>query len=234
NGRHIGHVEVPGEEYPGVLADLGDKGVDHVAALGLGVDGGEVGTGQHVADDAGGIAGVHQIIDDEELAAIARDVEDRPADFLEHLDAAPVLVVVAFDRYRLDGADIELAGDDGGRHQPAPGDRHHGVERAQPRQAPGQRAAIAVELIPGDGKRLLAGSVQHWSPCGRRPVTRENPSLAKRGAVANHSASGAITPAFACAAATIARTFSAASASRPSSAERSTSSVMTRPDPICG
>ncbi len=52
--RHVGDVEVPREENPGVLADFGDEGVDHLAALGLGIDGGEMRARQHVAHGAGG------------------------------------------------------------------------------------------------------------------------------------------------------------------------------------
>jgi hypothetical protein len=41
-GLDVLQRHVPGEEDPGVLADLGDEGVDHRLALGLGVDGGEM------------------------------------------------------------------------------------------------------------------------------------------------------------------------------------------------
>src|SRR6185312_2627723 len=38
----VGEAHVPGEVDPGVLADLGDEGVDHRPALRLGVDGREM------------------------------------------------------------------------------------------------------------------------------------------------------------------------------------------------
>ena len=44
---------VPGEEDPGVLADLGDVAVDRRPAGGLCIDRGEMGLGQQGADRAG-------------------------------------------------------------------------------------------------------------------------------------------------------------------------------------
>jgi LuxR family transcriptional regulator, quorum-sensing system regulator SdiA len=41
-GPHVLQRHVPGKEDPGVLAHLGDVGVDHRPALGLGVDGGKM------------------------------------------------------------------------------------------------------------------------------------------------------------------------------------------------
>src|SRR5690606_3465513 len=110
--------------------------------------------GEHFADDAGGGAGVDQIVDDQYFAAILRHVEDRLADGLEHLDAALVLVVIALDGHGLDRADIELARHDGRRNEAAAGDGDDGVERAHAGQPPGQRPAVAVELVPGHGERL--------------------------------------------------------------------------------
>src|SRR3546814_11234301 len=58
----VGEVDVPGEQDPGVLADLGDVGIDQRTAGGLGVDRREMRPGQHLAPDSGGGAGVDQEI----------------------------------------------------------------------------------------------------------------------------------------------------------------------------
>lgn len=236
DGGDVGDVEVPGEENPGVLADFGNERVHHFAALGLGVDGGEVGAGEHFADGAGGVAGIDEVVDDQDIAALLGEVEDRLADFLENLDAGLVLVVVALGGYGFDGADVQLAGDDGGWNETAAGDGDDGVKGAEASEAPGESAAIAVKLVPGDGKRLLVGIAQRIDlrRGAMRRILCEAPSLSKDGPDANHSPSGGCIPAFAWAAATMARTFSPASASRASSEERRTSSVMTRSLPIWG
>src|SRR5690606_28925734 len=171
--------------------------------------GGEMGTWQHFADDARGVAGVDEIVDDQNLAAVPGEVEDRLADFLEDFYAALVLVVVALGGHGFHGADIEFAGDDGGGDEAAAGDGDDGIEGAEAGKTPGESAAIAMELVPGDGKRLLVGIAQRIDL--RRGATRrilcEAPSLSKDGPDANHSPSGGAIPAFAWAAATIARTF---------------------------
>src|SRR5690606_23048246 len=102
------------------------------APLGLGVDRGEMRAGEHFADDAGGGAGVDQVVDDEDFAAVAGNVEYRLADRLEHLDAALVLVVIALDGHGVDRADIELARHDGGGDQAPAGNGDDGIERAHP------------------------------------------------------------------------------------------------------
>src|SRR3954452_18931468 len=66
-------LRIPREQDPGVLADLRDERVDDRAAEGLGVDGGKVGLGQHLADDAAGLAGVDQVVDDEPAGTVAAD-----------------------------------------------------------------------------------------------------------------------------------------------------------------
>src|SRR5262245_65504474 len=65
--------DVPGEIDPGVLADFGHEGVDQRPAGGLGVDGGEVRLGQHLAHVFGGPAGVDQIVDDEPAGGVRGD-----------------------------------------------------------------------------------------------------------------------------------------------------------------
>src|SRR3954454_25024560 len=106
---------IPREQDPGVLADFGDERVDDRAAERLGVDGGEVGLGQQLADDAAGLAGIDQVVHDEPAGTVA-------ADRLEDPGLALILLVVGADADRVDDADVELAGDDVGRDEAAAGD----------------------------------------------------------------------------------------------------------------
>ena len=108
-------------------------------------------------------AGVDQIIHDQDAGPIAHDVR---VGALEHLGLATLISlaaagVVGFHADGVHRADIQLARDDHcGRHAPA-GDRHHGapmaIVGAKPVQTPRQRAAVSVDLIPGDVKPLLMG-----------------------------------------------------------------------------
>jgi transposase len=106
---------VPREEDPGVLADLGDEGVDHLAAGRLGVDGGEVRLGQELADDSTGLPGIDQIVDNQPALAV-------PLDRFQDLGVTPGLVVVGGNADRVDQSDVELAADDVRGHQTPAGD----------------------------------------------------------------------------------------------------------------
>src|SRR6516165_6376077 len=53
---------VPGEEDPGVLAHLGDEGVDRRPARGFRIDRGEMRLGQQRADGLCGDAGIDQVV----------------------------------------------------------------------------------------------------------------------------------------------------------------------------
>src|SRR3546814_1228464 len=46
----VGEVDVPGEQDPGVLADLGDVGIDQRTAGGLGVDRREMRSEEHTSE----------------------------------------------------------------------------------------------------------------------------------------------------------------------------------------
>ena len=110
---------------------------------------------QHVAHQARGLAGVDEIVDDQEaLAGAAAELCGLGRDALQDLQSALPVVIVARDADGIDHAHAEFAGDDRRRHQPAAGDRDHGVERADLVQPPGQRPAIPVKLVPRDRKRL--------------------------------------------------------------------------------
>ncbi len=140
---------VPGEEDPGVLRHLGDVAVDQRAAHRLGVDGREMRRRHQIAHHAGGLAGVDEIVDDQDaLAGAAADLENVRRHCFQDLDRALVLVIVAGDADRIDHTHAEFAGNHGGGDQAAAGDRHDGLERAGVVQPPGQRAGIAMELIP--------------------------------------------------------------------------------------
>src|SRR3546814_14780269 len=132
----VGGGDVPGEQDPGVLADLGDIGIDQRAAGGLGVDRREMRPGQHLAHDSGGGAGVDQVVDDQPAVAVAGGP-------LEDDGPALVAVVVCGDADGVDEAYAELAGDDRGRHQTAAGYRDDAFEGSQRAEPPGQRAGVA-------------------------------------------------------------------------------------------
>ena len=82
---------------------------------------------------------------------------------LQQLDLGAALhAVVGRAADRVDQAQVELAGDDGGRHQPAAGDRDQALERPEIGQPPCQRPGVAVQFRPRDGKHLVvAGTARH-------------------------------------------------------------------------
>ena len=57
-------------------------------------------------------------------------------------------MIVARNAYGIDDANAKFAGDDGRRHQPAAGNRDHGMKRPDLIEPPGQRPAIPVKLVP--------------------------------------------------------------------------------------
>ena len=59
-----------------------------------------------------------------------------------------LIVVIGGDADGLDHPDLELARDDRRGHETAAGDGDDGVERAGRGEAPGERARVAVELVP--------------------------------------------------------------------------------------
>src|SRR5262245_7891666 len=189
--RLEGKSRVPGKIDPGVLRYFGDERVDHGSAHGLGVDGREMRLGQHLAHYRGGLAGIDEIIDDQHaLAAPAADADDAARHVLEHLEFALRDVVVARDAHRLDQPDAEFARDDRGGHQAAAGYADDRLERAGAGEPPGERARIAMELIPRDRKGLLRlrlrllERLRHRSPtgqgCGRSSAYRARNRTARR------------------------------------------------------
>src|ERR1700692_2046505 len=56
---------IPGEENPGVLRYLGDESIDQRTPHLFAMHGCEMGCGQHLANQPSGLAGVHEIVDDQ-------------------------------------------------------------------------------------------------------------------------------------------------------------------------
>src|SRR5579864_3544421 len=134
-----------------------------------------MGSRQHLAHHLGGSAGVHQVVDDEDLGSLV-EIGDLRRDRLENLEPAlGLVIVIGGDADGLDHPDIELTRDDRRRNETAPGDGDDGVERASRGEAPGERPRVAVELVPRNRKRLLAGG-GHWRLLGAKdclPITSE-------------------------------------------------------------
>ena len=130
-----------------------------------------MGLGEHVADDGGGVAGVHEVVDDEPAVAVAFDgLEDF---FAAGLFAA----LIGTDAQGVDQTDVELTGHDGGRDKPAARDADDALERSLFQKAPCQRFSVAVELIPCDGVQFLitVGLAHTWFPLGFRVSSRLSP-----------------------------------------------------------
>src|SRR5207247_10073653 len=60
---------VPRKEHPGVLRYFGNERIDQWPALRLGVDGGKMRVRHHVAHQPSGLAGIDEVVDDQEPVA---------------------------------------------------------------------------------------------------------------------------------------------------------------------
>jgi len=114
-----------------------------------------MGLGIQAAHQFQRLAAVDQIIDDQDAGAIAHQLGLRRFDDLRFgaLIGGATAQMIGFHRDRIDHADVQLAADDHGGHQPAAGDADHSLPRpAFARtlaiQPPGQRARVAVDLVP--------------------------------------------------------------------------------------
>src|SRR5207253_9499790 len=74
---------------------------------------------------------------------------------LEHVELALRNVVVARHAHRLDQPDAELARNNCGGHEAAARHADDRLEWPGAGEPPGERARVAMELIPRDRKRLL-------------------------------------------------------------------------------
>ena len=112
-----------------------------------------------LAHDARGLAGVDEVVDDQHALALAAHRATSAPTPLSTVELALVrVVVIAGDADRLDQADVEFARDDRRRHQAAAGDADDRLERPRLVQPPGQRARVAVELVPGHRERSFPGA----------------------------------------------------------------------------
>src|SRR2546422_2061061 len=147
----------PGKIDPGVLRHFRDEGVDQRPAHRLGIDGGEMRLRQQAAHDARRAAGVDEIVDDHDAAALAAGKRDDALGWwFEHFELALLArLAVARHAHGLDDPQIELARDDRGRHQAAARDAHNRLERPHVDEPPGERPGIAMERVPGDRKDFL-------------------------------------------------------------------------------
>src|SRR5215831_21220935 len=128
---------IPGEIDPGVLRHFGDERVDHRPAHRLGIDRGEMGARQYPTHNFRGLAGIDQVVDDENARAPATAARDHAGgDVFENLQISLAGVIVARHAYRLDHADAKLARHDRSRYEAATGDADHRLERARPAQPP--------------------------------------------------------------------------------------------------
>ena len=150
----IGKAHVPREVDPGVLADFGDEGVDGGNAGRLGIDAGKMRLWQHLAHFQRRLAGIGQIVDDEN--AFAGFFQQFRGDAFQQDGIALVQVIVTgCDADCVDQANVEFTRDDGCRNQTAASDADDGLELlVQAGKTPCQRAGIAVKLIPGDWEGL--------------------------------------------------------------------------------
>src|SRR5690606_31583644 len=85
---------------------------------------------------------------------------------LHQLRLAAILLVIGDDADRLDHAAFELTCHDRRRDEAAAGDRDHALPRAALEQPPGQRLAVAMQLVPGDREVVRRGHQKSRPPSG--------------------------------------------------------------------
>jgi hypothetical protein len=140
--------EVPGKVDPGVLRHFGDEGVDMRPSLRLCIDRREMSFCQDLASDERRRTGVDEVVDDEDPPAIA-EPRNIFRDRLQYF--RPALLRPGFitgDAERFDDTHIEFARDDRRRHESAPRNRDDRGKRSRLGETPGQRARVAVKLLP--------------------------------------------------------------------------------------
>src|SRR5438477_2080247 len=166
--RLEGKPGIPGKIDPGILRYFGDEGVDQRAAHGLGVNRGKMSLGEKVAHEPRSVAGIDQVVDDQNALA-APAFRGRKPNALEQAHVASIGMFVARDAYGIDHAKPELARDNRGRYESAARDRNDRIERPGSGEPPGKRARVAVELLPRDWKYFLRLTGAH-----RRSSTKSN------------------------------------------------------------
>ena len=106
---HELRLDIPRKQDPGILANLGNKGIDQRASCWLGIDCCEVRLRQHLADLLCRAAGIHQIVDDEPVRAVALNP-------LQDLQFALHTIVIGGEADGIDQPDLQLTRDNGRRH----------------------------------------------------------------------------------------------------------------------
>ena len=157
-GFDVARFRIPREKQPGILIDLADRGIDERPPRRLGVDGGEVGVGQDHPGLAGGGAGIDEIVDQQPSAAAAA-VGEGVGGSLEDADRFLNLLVVARDAQGIDDPEVELARQDGRRHQTAAGqgdDAFPGAE-ADETALRGLGLGYRAEYIAATTRAVVAG-----------------------------------------------------------------------------
>ena len=164
--RHELIVDIPGEIDPLVLIELFDAQIDHLASLRLGVEGRKVGLGQQLADDAGGVAGIDQVVDQQKTFAIVLDAFEDPDLLALGLRRVVVGRLIARSADRIDQTDFQLAGNQRRRNQAATRDRDDALERPLLQQLMAEQTRVAMQLRPRDhdivtvraGRRVFHGA----------------------------------------------------------------------------
>ena len=157
DGRLERIAHVPGEIDPGVLADLGDEGVDQRPARPAWRTSSRSGTS---APSRGRAArscrcrrGRRSPAPPAPLPS-ARSTMSRPTGFSTSMPPCSLVVVIGGDADRLDQPDAELAGDDRRRHEAAAGDADDRLPLALVRKPPGQRPASRWNSSQDTGNAL--------------------------------------------------------------------------------
>lgn len=153
--------DVPGEMDPLVLLKFFHAGIDDGATGGLGVEGGEVSLREELADDAGGLAGVDEVVDEEVAVAVAGDAFEDVDAALDLRGGVALAGLVAGDADGVDEADLELTGDEGGGDEAAAGDGDDAFPRADGVEHLGEITGVAVKLDPGDDDIVGVGIAGH-------------------------------------------------------------------------
>lgn len=157
-GRHELVFDIPGEVDPLVLVELLDAQIHHLPAHGLGVKRGEEGLGQELANHPGGIAGIHQIVDEQEaLAVVGHPLEDFHC-LAQGLGAGFAGRLVAGGTDGVHQADFQFPGDQGGGNEAAPGDGDDALEGALVQQLVAQQAGIPMQFRPGNHDVVPVGA----------------------------------------------------------------------------
>src|SRR5216684_4975044 len=134
---------------------------------------------QQAPHDPRGASGIDEIVDDDDAPAFAAgDAYDPLGRWFEQLELAlGARGAVARHAHGLDDPQVELAGDDRGRHQAAARDAHDRLERARVGEPPGERSRVAMERVPGNREGFFGQRRRHDKPFGASPNRAQSACL---------------------------------------------------------